>query len=194
VAKAKAKKAPVRKKAPRAKKNKDLPVLRQLRMVDLEDVAVDAATIAGLVGLKDPRRLQQLTSQGVIPRYKRGQYKLIETLQAWSEYQRGAADGAAPAADLNAQRARREKAAADKMEFEMAVSQRQYLRIDLFETILGEVAAAAASTLDGLSTAVKRKFGLDTETASAINSEIYSARNAIAGVRLGPNGVAAKTD
>lgn len=81
--------------------------------------AHDLQTIAKLLDLT-PRRVQQLASDGYIPRASRGKYKLVPAVQGYIRYLRACANSEATSADYERERARLTKMKADAAELENA--------------------------------------------------------------------------
>lgn len=91
-------------------------------------------TIAKLL-LMTERRVQQLASEGVIPKSDRGRYDLVGAVQGYVRYlqDRSITPGNAGTVDYHAEKARLTKAQADTAEIELAKLRGDLASIDDFE-------------------------------------------------------------
>lgn len=98
------------------------------------------AVIAKLLDLT-PRRVQQLSSEGVIPRAEKGRYELVPAVRGYIRYLRDRAIGAdaLPDESARASRARLLKAQAEAQEMENAKVKGELLPREPLEHMLGAV-------------------------------------------------------
>lgn len=143
------------------------------------------AEIAEHLDLSD-RKVRDYIKRGVLPGSKgKGGYDTDACRLAYIRHIRGVASGqvseAPDSLDLNAERARKERAQAEKTEFDLAVLRRQYVHISLFEGMLERFASQAASRLDAIRSRLRVKYpDLTAAHIDGITKEIAEARNAIA--------------
>ena len=106
----------------------------------IEPKTYSTATIAKLLDLST-RRVQQLVTEGVIPRAERGRYALAPTVQGYIGFLRERAVNAdVGAADIGGHRSRKVKEEADQLEMKNAQMRGELLPRD-------EVHVAVTSTL-----------------------------------------------
>ena len=135
------------------------------------------------------RNHRDLVKRGLLPPSKgRGGYDLDATRVTYIRHLRGVASGQhsedPDALDLTAERARKERAQAEKTEFDLAVAKQQYVHISVFEGLLERFASIAASRFDAIRSRLKVKYPtLTPEIIDGITKEIAEARNAVAVLR-----------
>lgn len=105
------------------------------------------ATIAKLLMLSD-RRVQQLTSEGVIPKAERGRYELAPAVQGYIRYlQDRSHRGSDSPIDYHVEKARLTKAQADTAEIELAKARADVASVAQIERNLSGLFAEVRSNL-----------------------------------------------
>lgn len=151
-------------------------------MPDDPETPVSAGFVAGVLGIT-VRRVQQLAKEGLFEKVGRGRYPLGATVRAYQRVLEGKVERLG-GLDLTAERARRERAQAEKTEFDLAVAKQRYVHVDVFETLLERFASIAASRFDAIRSRLKVKYpDLTTAYIDGIEKEISEARNAVAELR-----------
>lgn len=92
-------------------------------------------TIAKLLMISE-RRVQQLTSEGVIPKAERGRYELAPAVQGYIKFLQDRTVGAATSGgniDYHVEKARLTKAQADTAEIELAKARAEVVSVRLIE-------------------------------------------------------------
>lgn len=139
--------------------------------------------IARLLGLTE-RRLQQLAKDGIIQKSGRGRYPLAGSVRGYINYLQSQIDGGKDFIDYRIEKARRERASAEKTEFDLAVAKRQFMHVSVFEGLLERFANIASSRFDAIRSRLKVKYpDLTAAQIDGISKEIADARNAIAELR-----------
>ena len=86
--------------------------------------------------------------------------------------------------DMEAEKARKEKATADKIEIEVAEKRGELIPVDEFERHLREFAVAAANRMDAIVGSLITKYPeLSLNAREGIREEIAKARNSLAALR-----------
>lgn len=144
------------------------------------------STIAKLL-LLTPRRVQQLASEGHLPKTGRGKYELAPTVQAYIRYLQDRTPGNATqpgAEDLGLHRVRKAKADADLAEMEVAKRRNELVPIEdsarVWQGIASEIRAKMLGQVpDRIG---KACFGCETEgeMRRAALAEIEAALTALA--------------
>lgn len=136
-----------------------------------------------------PRTFRRLQKEGVLPPSKgRGSYDLDACRTAYIRHLRGVASGqhnASPEAlDLMQERARKERAQADKTEFDLSVSKKEYVHISHLEQVLERFASAAAGKLESVGARLRQKYpDLKSRHVDGIRKEIAELGNSLANLR-----------
>ena len=137
-------------------------------------------TIAKLLLLSE-RRVQQLTTEGVIPKAERGRYELAPAVQGYIRYLQDRfvkpADGSGDI-DYHKEKARLTKAQADRTELDAAEIRGELVRADhVIESWSRMLGSARARLLSIPSKAAPRVRAAanDEEAASLIESEVLEA-------------------
>ncbi len=99
-----------------------------------------------------PRRVYQLSNEGIIPKAVRGRYKVIQSIQGYIRYLRGRAVGADASLDeaARASKARLLKARAEAQEMENAILRNEYVHRATVDRELGRVFSTFRARMDGL--------------------------------------------
>lgn len=106
------------------------------------------ATIAKLLMLSE-RRVQQLTSAGIIPRAERGRYELAPAVQGYIKFlqERSHGGGQQGPADYHAEKARLTRTQADIAEIDLAKARREVASVKQIERNLSNVFAEVRTNL-----------------------------------------------
>ena len=109
------------------------------------------------------RRHRDLVKSGVLPPSKGpGGYDLDAQRVAYIRHLRGVASGqhnpTPGSPDLTKERARKERAYADKIEFELAIARKEYVHISNVERVLEQFATAAADRFDAVASRLKHRY------------------------------------
>lgn len=107
----------------------------------MTDGRVDVATIARLLNLTT-RRVQQLATEGVIPKAERGRYPLITCVQGYVAWLQAKASGEHGAVDLTTQRSRLASTMAEKNELELLELRGRLVDVDEVATRWAQMAGA----------------------------------------------------
>ena len=147
------------------------------------------ATIAKLLLLTE-RRVQQLLSEGVLPRAERGRYELAPVVQAYVRYLR---DRALPggleraADDFHKARARRTAAEASLAEMRAAEARAELIPADDVRAVLVSVVARVRAKLLGLPVKLAaRVLGVQTagDAEALIRAGVHDALSELAGTQV----------
>jgi phage terminase Nu1 subunit (DNA packaging protein) len=108
------------------------------------------STIAKLFDLTE-RRVQQLASEGIIPKSTQGKYKLVPSVQGYIKYLRERSVGKdSPTNETHNERQRLLKIQANKLEFEMAVMSKDFLPKEYVKNSLFNIVTRCRSVLLGM--------------------------------------------
>jgi len=133
------------------------------------------------------RRIQQLASNGVIPRVERGKYPLIGTIQGYVTFLQGSnlnADDEDPNS-YSKNRNRLIIAQAVAQEMKNQVSQRQLAPLQLLEFAIAKWSEQAKSLLISIPLKVKKRLPkLKASEIEIIKREIVKVQNAISRIQL----------
>lgn len=107
--------------------------------------------IAKLLDLTD-RRVQQLTSEGVIPKTERGRYELVPAVRGYIRYLRDRSIGkdGAVIPDIASERARLTREQADKMAMENAKARGELIPTPLVQKSIERAFSAFGSRIDAV--------------------------------------------
>jgi phage terminase Nu1 subunit (DNA packaging protein) len=107
--------------------------------------------IAKLLDLTD-RRVQQLTSEGVIPKTERGRYELVPAVRGYVRYLRDRSIGkdGAVTPDIASERARLTREQADKMAMENAKARGELIPTPLVQKSIERAFSAFGSRIDAI--------------------------------------------
>ena len=131
----------------------------------------------------------------MIPKSENGQYAVFETCKAYIEYLKERADTNAVSADLRRARARREKAAASKAEYELAIMTKEFMHVSVIGDVLGNFATRAAALLQAFPSKIKVRLPhLTNRDLDIIKAELADTANAVADIQLAPDESAAARD
>lgn len=134
---------------------------------------VPVGVVARVLDLTE-RRVQQLVSEGHLPREERGEYDLPSVLEAWARYQRMAAARAGSANDHEEARARRTQAQARTLELELALESGVLVETDVaMQRLEAALTAFRHSWLNVINRAAPLLVGADTEEDAAGMLEPY---------------------
>lgn len=147
------------------------------------------ATIAKLLLLSD-RRVQQLTSEGVLPRAERGRYELAAVVQAYVRFLRDRAlpgSSEAAADDFHKARARRTAAEASLAEMRAAEAQGELIPADDVRAVLVSVVARVRAKLLALPTKLAaRMLGVQSssDAEALIRAGVHDALSELASTQV----------
>lgn len=149
----------------------------------MAETTYGAEVIARLLVIT-PRRLQQLTKEGYLPKSERGRYELVPVVQAYIRYLRDrAVKGDLGDDDFGTHKTRLIKAKADIAEIEAAQLRQELLPRGLvIQTWQGIVAAARARLLALPSKAAHQLLGARTlvEAEEVVRGYVYEALTELA--------------
>ena len=114
------------------------------------EAVLGAGMAASLLKLQ-PRRLQELVAEKLIPKLARGKYELGAIVHAYIDYLREGREGAGTQHDYRTERARKEKVQADSKEFEFAIRQGGFVELADVRMVFEEAVVMLAAELDGTS-------------------------------------------
>lgn len=132
-------------------------------------------TIARLFDLT-PRRVQQLASEGVIPRAAKGRYELLPSVRGYVAFLRSRIEG--EGGDYGAQRARLTRAKADMAEREAAQMAEELIPADDIEAAWTAVTASMRARLLGIPAKVAPQLVATknfVEVQAIVRDAIYEA-------------------
>ena len=139
------------------------------------------------------RTFRRLQKEGILPPNKgRGGYDLEACRVAYIRHLRGVASGQHAAdpetLDLTMERARKERAMADKTEFDLSILKKEYVHISHVERILERFAAQAAAAFDAVAAKIKNRLPhLSQRDIDVVKKELAGTRNAVAELRPASN-------
>lgn len=140
-----------------------------------------AAFLGKMWNGRTARRVQQLAAEGIITKAARGKYPIVTATSQFIAYQDKMLDGADESIDFRQERARKERAQADKTEFELAVARREYVHVTHVERVLERASSAAAARFDAITSRLKSRYpDLTEKQIEGIKKEIAEARNFVA--------------
>jgi len=144
-------------------------------------------TIAKLLDLT-PRRVQQLSAEGVIPKAERGRYELVPAVQGYVKYLKERSIRADTSGDdYNAHRTRLTKAKADMAEMEKAQIEEQLIPANDVEKVWVEVSQNMRQKLLTLpQRAAPEVFAAEklVEVKSILKEQVYDALQEIAEIEV----------
>lgn len=127
------------------------------------------------------RRIQQLAAEGIITKAARGKYPILTATTEFIAYQDKLLSGADESIDFRQERARKERAQADKTEFDLAVARKEYVHVSHVERVLERASSAAAARFDSITSRLKSRYpDLTEKQIEGIKKEISEARNFVA--------------
>lgn len=138
---------------------------------------VDVGTLARLFVLT-PRRIQQLASEGIIPKGERGRYPLAPAIAGYVTWLQKKVSGETDSVDLTTQRARLAKEQADKTAMENAQLRGVLVHADDVIATWTTCAAAMRARMLAAPTKVApmaRAAATDAEAAAVIEAEVVEA-------------------
>ena len=111
---------------------------------------VDVETLAATLGI-DPRRVQQLRKEGVIPSAGRGRYDLVASVQAYIKYWRDRAEGRSQDSGKDPKRSdwmtRKIAADAEKVEYQVAEQKRTLVHVNYMRDQVAHILTALRGAL-----------------------------------------------
>lgn len=150
-------------------------------MANTSEPLQTAAFLGKLWNNRSARRVQQYASEGVITKAGRGKYPLLTATSEFIAYQDKLLDGDDESIDFRKERARKERAQADKTEFDLAVARREYVHVSHVERVLERASSAAAARFDAITSRLKNRYpDLTEKQIAGIKKEIAEARNFVA--------------
>ena len=147
----------------------------------------DVDTIARLLDLT-PRRVQQLASDGYIPRASRGRYHLVSAVQGYIRYLRACANDEATSADYERERARLTKMKADTAELENGRLQGKLVDIDAVIDGVQQANARVRNQVLSLPQRIAPKAATETDI-TAIHEQVQEVVTDILAEMSDPHGV-----
>jgi phage terminase Nu1 subunit (DNA packaging protein) len=135
---------------------------------------VDVNQVASLLNLT-PRRIQQLSKDGVIPKPERGRYHLAGCIRGYIAFLQKSVDAAKAKAaqpvivDLQRERARKTAAEAELAEMELAVRRGDFVAVSDYEAALARVLDRLMARLRAMPV---RLSHLGDECEAAVESEV----------------------
>lgn len=147
---------------------------------------VTADVLAKLFNMT-PRRVHQLVKEGVIPKVGRGKYPLATSIRSYVGHLQGLAASTGTsndAPDLLRERTRKERANADKTEFDLAIQRKEYVHVSHVERILERFASQAAAVFDSVTAKIKNRLPhLSQRDIDVVRKDLAGTRNAVADLR-----------
>ena len=117
---------------------------------------ITATTMAKLIDVT-PRRLQQLVTEGVVPRVTKGKYELVPVVHAYIRYLRehreteGEPDENDPKRELDDLRVQ-------KARMDLAKERREFLPVSVLEHYAGQIGAIVHAALEALPGQIKARI------------------------------------
>lgn len=148
----------------------------------MTDGRVDVATIARLLNLTT-RRVQQLATEGVIPKAERGRYPLVTCVQGYVAWLQAKASGEHGAVDLTTQRSRLASTMAEKNELELLELRGRLVDVDEVAKRWAGMASAFRSRILAMPPKVgpaARAALNDAQAASIVEHECLEALEELA--------------
>lgn len=152
------------------------------RLEDLEPTGLyGAQVIASLLG-KSPRRIQQLVSEGIVPKPVRGRYALGPVVAAYVAHVEGQARAAGArggrqlgVSDATAARARLDNAKAEKAELEAAEARGDLLPRDQVRKVWGQVVGAARNRVLAVPSRMIQRCRIGRREREVLREELHRA-------------------
>lgn len=145
--------------------------------------------VAAHLDLND-RTVRVLLKNGVLPPSKGpGGYDVDACRVSYIRHLRGVASGqhsAKPGApDLTAERARKERAQAEKTEFELAVKKQEYAPIEVLEDVLAKAVGAMVAKFDSYTARLDSSYpGISKKDRKRLAVDVYEIRTSIADIEI----------
>lgn len=131
------------------------------------------------------QRFREKVRRGLYPGRVRGEgYDMLLIVPIRMKEQEEKLAASSGAINLTAERARKERGQAEKIEFELAVAKKEYVHVSFVEKALERFASAAAARFDSITSRLHQRFpSMNKRHLAAIKKEIAEARNGVAGLR-----------
>ena len=145
----------------------------------------DAARATGL----SQQRFREKVRKGILPGRVRGRgYDLVEVCRARIQELEQRSSEDPDYLNLTAERARKERAQAEKVEFDLAVARKEYIHVSHLERVLERFASSAAARFDAIVSRLHQRYpDMKKRHLKAIEKEIALARNHVAELRADPD-------
>ncbi|CAD7288242.1 hypothetical protein [Campylobacter suis] len=124
--------------------------------------------LARLLGLT-PRRINQLVSDEILTKEKRGEFDDSKNIAAYIDYKVALAS---ETTDLTEARAKKEDKLAQIKEIELKKLKNEIVSIEQIEKELDDIASTVSNRLYNLTNRLKLKIDLSAQSEDAINEEI----------------------
>lgn len=131
-----------------------------------------------------PRRVQQLASEGVIPKGQRGHYHLVGAIRGYIKFLQERAEGrSAEGGELYDERTRLARLQSDELEMKLLERRGQLVNVEQFERAVGYAVVATRAELlardDKLKAEIDALYGIDLDL-SILNDHTRSALSQLA--------------